>query len=172
MTDTSTIIQGRIWKLGDQVNTDILHPPSFFSLERERIKKGLLEGMKRLGSGVNSASLDEDLVIVAGYNFGCGSSRETSVRALLACGIKAVVAKSFARIFFRSLVNMGIPPLVCGHIHDRACDGEKCLIDPENGFIKLSSKNKYRFSPIDSHIKKVLSSGGLIPYLVENSDEL
>ena len=172
MTDISAIIQGRIWKLGDHINTDILHPPSFFSLDGERMKEGLLEGMKRLGSGINSASLDDGLVIVAGYNFGCGSSRETSVRALLACGIKAVVAKSFARIFFRSLVNIGIPPLLCANIHDRACDGEKCLIDSENGFIKLSDGNKYRFSPIDLHIKKILSCGGLIPYLRENSDEL
>ena len=110
------IISGRVWKLGDHVNTDLLHPPSHFSLDEKRMKEGIAEGIARLGSGVKEGSSDAGWIIVAGKNFGCGSSRETSVRGLASFGVKGVVATSFARIFMRSLINLGIPVFECGEI--------------------------------------------------------
>jgi len=104
-------------------------------------------------------------VIVAGENFGCGSSRETSVRALSAFGIKAIVAKSFARIFYRSLVNCGIVPIVCEELHDHVSDGDLIHILFDKHSIILANKNHIPFPPLDPHTKKILECGGLISYL-------
>ena len=117
--DTNKNISGRVWLLGDHVNTDLIHPPSCFSLDETKMKYGLRVGMERLDRKADPDNTQDDLVIVAGENFGCGSSRETSVRALFASGVRAIVAKSFARIFYRSLVNRGIAPLVCREVQDK-----------------------------------------------------
>jgi len=158
-------ISGRIWKLGDHVNTDVLHPSFFFSLDEKRVREGLIEGMGRLGANFKPESSHEKLVIVAGQNFGCGSSRETSVRGLRNFGVKAVVAASFARIFFRSLTNLGIPTFECREIQNRAGDGDLIDIFTTEGFIELPNARRFPFSPIDPHIKKILEAEGLIPYL-------
>jgi 3-isopropylmalate dehydratase small subunit len=158
-------ISGRIWKLGDHVNTDVLHPSFFFSLDEKRVREGLIEGMGRLGANFITQSSHEKLVIVAGKNFGCGSSRETSVRGLHNFGVKAIVAASFARIFFRSLTNLGVPTFECTEIQNRARDGELVHILTTEGFIELSDDRSFPFSPLDPHVKKILEAGGLIPYL-------
>ena len=163
-------ISGRIWRLGDHVNTDVLHPSSYFSLNETRVKEGLLEGMERLSGDAKIDFLNEGLVIVAGENFGCGSSRETSVRAFRTCGVKGVVAVSFARIFFRSLVNLGIPPFECREIHHWAKDGDLIHISLQDGSIELGNTRRFPFSPMDPHIKKILEAGGLIPYLRREKD--
>jgi 3-isopropylmalate dehydratase small subunit len=158
-------ISGRIWKLGDHVNTDVLHPSFFFSLDDKRVREGLIEGMGRLGANFAAQSSHEKLIIVAGQNFGCGSSRETSVRGLRNFGVKAIVAASFARIFFRSLTNLGIPTFECREIQNRARDGELIDILTTEGFIELPDDRRFPFSALDPHVKKILEAGGLIPYL-------
>ncbi|HUL23708.1 MAG TPA: 3-isopropylmalate dehydratase [Thermodesulfobacteriota bacterium] len=158
-------ISGRIWKLGDHVNTDILHPSSYFSLDEKRVREGLIEGMTRLGANFKTESPHEKLVIVAGQNFGCGSSRETSVRGLHNFGVKAIVAASFARIFFRSLTNLGVPAFECTEIQNQARNGELIDILTTEGFIELPKDRRFPFSPLDPHVKKILEAGGLIPYL-------
>ena len=158
-------ISGRIWKLGDHVNTDALHPSVFFSLDEKRVREGVIEGMGRLGANFITESSHEKLVIVAGQNFGCGSSRETSVRGLRDFGVKAIVAASFARIFFRSLTNLGVPTFECREIQNRTRDGELIDILTTEGFIELPDTGRFPFLPIDPHVKKILDAGGLIPYL-------
>lgn len=158
-------ITGRVWKLGDHINTDVLHPSSFFSLNEKRVQEGLIEGMGRLGADFKVESSHEGLVIVAGENFGCGSSRETSVRGLRSFGVRGVVATSFARIFFRSLTNLGLPALECRDIQEWLKDGDSVLLSIEEGWVELADKRRFPFSPIDTHIKKILEAGGLIPYL-------
>lgn len=160
--DTNKSISGRVWLLGDHVNTDLIHPPSCFSLDETKMKNGLRVGMERLDM---RADPDDDLVIVAGENFGCGSSRETSVRALFAFGVRAIVAKSFARIFYRSLVNRGIAPLVCREIQDKVADGDQIQTFIDKHHIILSNNEHVPFAPFDPHIKKILECGGLISYL-------
>ena len=135
--DMGRNISGRVWLLGDHINTDLIHPPSCFSLDETKIKNGLRVGMERLDRQVSPDDTQDDLVIVAGENFGCGSSRETSVRALFASGVRAIVAKSFARIFYRSLVNRGIAPLVCSKIQDRVVDGDPIQISMADHHIIL-----------------------------------
>ncbi len=163
--NTNKNISGRVWLLGDHINTDLIHPPSCFSLDETKMKNGLRVGMERLNMKIDPDDDNEDLVIVAGDNFGCGSSRETSVRALFAFGVKAIVAKSFARIFYRSLVNRGIAPLICRKAHDNAADGDmiKILIDKQQ--IIPDNNKPIPFIPFDPHIKKILECGGLISYL-------
>lgn len=163
----SATISGTVWRLGDHVNTDLLHPPAFFSLDRERMADGLREGMGRLGARLGAGALDGGLVILAGENFGCGSSRETSVRSLVLCRVQAVVAKSFARIFYRSLVNLGIPPVECTLVPHDVSDGDRIQIFLDEGFIKLGDGRRYPVSPFDRHIERILACGGLIPYLRE-----
>ena len=164
-------ISGRVWKLGDHVNTDALHPSVFFSLDEKRVREGVIEGMGRLGANFITDSSHEKLVIVAGQNFGCGSSRETSVRGLRNFGVKAIVAASFARIFFRSLTNLGVPTFECREIQNRARDGELIDILTTEGFIELPNARRFPFSPLDPHVKKILEAGGLIPYLQRERKE-
>ena len=163
-------ISGRVWLLGDHVNTDLIHPPSCFSLDEDKMKNGLLVGMERLERKMDQAASPESLVIVAGENYGCGSSRETSVRALFAFGVKAIVAKSFARIFYRSLVNRGIIPIACEELHDKVSDGDLIHIIFDKQSIIPANKNHISFPPLDPHIKKILECGGLIPYLKMEQD--
>ena len=165
--DLHEVQTGQVWKLGDHVNTDLLHPPSYFSLDEVRVKEGLFEGAGRIGVPMDGDSKTCRRVIVAGENFGCGSSRETSVWALKLGGIKAVLAKSFARIFYRSLANQGIPPLICNGIHDAAKNGDMIRISIEKGFAELADKMRFPIKPMDTHIKNILMYGGLIPYLKE-----
>jgi 3-isopropylmalate/(R)-2-methylmalate dehydratase small subunit len=165
-------ISGRVWKLGDHVNTDLLHPSTYFSLDEKRVRDGVLEGMERLGAGFKTEKSGEGLIIVAGENFGCGSSRETSVRGLRAFGVKGVVAASFARIFFRSLTNLGIPTFECGEIQNRVKDGDRMDIALKEGWIELADNKRFPFLPVDPHIKKILEAGGLIPYLQKEKNGL
>jgi 3-isopropylmalate dehydratase small subunit len=158
-------ISGQVLKLGDNVNTDTLHPSTYFSLNAVRVREGILEGMDRLGTGTKMDSPAEGLIIVAGKNFGCGSSRETSVRGLRDFGIKAVVAISFARIFYRSLTNLGIPAFECGEIQKGVKEGDAIDIFVRERKIDLPDGRSFIFSPIDPHIMKILESGGLTPYL-------
>jgi 3-isopropylmalate/(R)-2-methylmalate dehydratase small subunit len=158
-------ISGTVWKVGDHVNTDILHPPAYFSLDKERMKDGLREGMERLNTHLQGNNAKSGLVIVAGENFGCGSSRETSVRSLRICGVRAVIARSFARIFYRSLINLGIPPLECNVIQELVQNGDPLHLSLAHGFIELGGTRQFPFSPLDPHIERILECGGLIPYL-------
>jgi 3-isopropylmalate/(R)-2-methylmalate dehydratase small subunit len=166
------VMTGRVWRLGDHVNTDLLHPPSYFSLDGSKVEEGLREGMQRLGADFRGKYAGHGLVIVAGENLGCGSSRETSVRALCIAGVKAVVASSFARIFYRSLTNLGIPPLECRGIHDWVKDGDLIHISIRDGFIELGDTRRFPLSPLDRHIEKILEYGGLVPYLRRMLDEI
>ena len=166
------VITGRVWRLGDHVNTDLLHPPSYFSLDQGRMKEGLQAGMERLGTDLQRRFIDDGLVIVAGENMGCGSSRETSVRALCIAGVKAVVASSFARIFYRNLANLGIPPLECRGIQDWVKDGDLIRISIKDGFIEVDDARRFPISPLDHHIERILECGGLVPYLRRILDEI
>jgi len=164
------MISGMVWKVGDHVNTDILHPPAYFSLDEGRVKDGLREGMKRLNTDLPGDDPTNGWVLVAGENFGCGSSRETSVRSLRICGVRAVIAHSFARIFFRSLANLGIPPLECNAIQECVQNGDILRISLAEGFVELGDARRFPFPPLDPHIERIVECGGLIPYLRREQD--
>jgi 3-isopropylmalate/(R)-2-methylmalate dehydratase small subunit len=153
--------RGRVWKYGDNVNTDVIFPGkyTYSILEPEEMARHALE------------DLDPDFaqkvkpgdVVVAGRNFGCGSSREQAATCLKYAGIQAVVAKSFARIFFRNAINQGLPVLQSEEAVDSIEDGDEIEIDLLRGKIKTPGAD-FTFPPFSESVTGILEAGGLIPY--------
>jgi 3-isopropylmalate/(R)-2-methylmalate dehydratase small subunit len=153
--------KGRVWKYGDDINTDVIFPGkyTYSVLEPEEMARHALE------------DLDPDFarqvkpgdVIVAGRNFGCGSSREQAATCLKYAGVQAVIARSFARIFFRNAINQGLPVLQSEEAADSIKDGEEIEIDFSSGKIK-TEKGAFAFSPFPESVLGILKEGGLIPY--------
>lgn len=113
--------QGNTVKLGDNVSTDLIHPASYFSLEQSRVKSGLFKGFD---NRVRKSLLDPSRIIVAGRNFGCGSSREVVVQSLVYNNIKVLIAADFARIFLRNCLNNAILCLAIGAKTEKFNDGD------------------------------------------------
>ena len=152
---------GKAFILGDHVNTDILHPPDYFSLKKDTIASGLSKGAEDFISKMGT-----DDIIVAGRNFGCGSSRESSARSFTYNGIEVIVAESFARIFYRNLTNQGIYLITCPGISKTADQREPIRIDLEKNEIS-SQRRDWRLAchPLSGYVKSVLEKGGLIKFL-------
>jgi len=162
-------IQGSVVKLGDHVNTDLLLPSSFFSLDEETLREGLfsLAGDSKESDADTRIGADTaDRIIVAGRNFGCGSSRETTVRAMVLRGVSAIVAVSFGRIFYRNATNLGIPALECPGAHEYFQSGGMIEVDPYAAAVRCPVKGRiFPCSPVDPHILAVLAHGGLEGYM-------
>lgn len=155
-------IRGRIWAFGDDVSTDVIHPPEFFSLDPARVKRGLFHGFDptiqprmRLGD-----------IIVAGRNFGCGSSRETSIQSLRLNGIAAIVAIDFARIFFRSATNNGLPCLTFARAEDGAPlrSGEAATISLRSWALRTGDAD-IQLEPVGAFVRGIWEAGGLLALL-------
>ena len=156
-------ISGRVWKFGDNIDTDVILPGKYLTLTDPR------ELAQHAMEGVNpefSRKVKAGDIIVAGRNFGCGSSREHAPLALKHLGIGAVVAKSFARIFFRNAVNIGLPVVICPEAYEAVEQGDLVEIDLEGGVLRDLSKGvELKFKPLPEFLVEILSKGGLIPYL-------
>jgi 3-isopropylmalate dehydratase small subunit len=151
----------KVWKYGDNIDTDMLFPGKYvytFS-KPEEIKPHLLEDLDPLFS----KNVKEGDVIFAGKNFGCGSSREQPVVGLKASGIKAVVAGSFARIFFRSAINQGLILIECPAAVYTYSEGAEVKIDFENGKISVGNKI-FSFPKLPKEILEIRNAGGLLEY--------
>ncbi|MFN3383722.1 MAG: 3-isopropylmalate dehydratase small subunit [Archaeoglobaceae archaeon] len=151
---------GRVWKFGDDVDTDVIIPGKYLVYnEAEELAKHAFENIRRdFAKNVKKGDF-----IVAGRNFGCGSSREHAVLALKGAGISAVVAKSFARIFFRNAINTGLMVVECPET-DKIDDGDEIEIDYKSGEIKnLTKGEKYKINPIPEFLLEIASEG-LIAY--------
>jgi 3-isopropylmalate/(R)-2-methylmalate dehydratase small subunit len=152
-------IQGKVWKLGDHIDTDVLYPGKYLPLlEPAEMARHALEGLdpefpKKLKPGD---------MIVAGSNFGCGSSREQAAACLKSAGIACVVAKSFARIFFRNAVNLGLPVVECREASGAVETGDVISVDFEAGVIR-TTKGDLRFPALPAMVMEILDAGGLIP---------
>lgn len=152
-------ISGKVWKFGDDIDTDLIIAARYLSTsDPKELASHLMEDadpdfLKKMKKG--------DL-IVAGENFGCGSSREHAPIALKAAGIGAVVAKSFARIFYRNAFNMGLPIFELPE-SDEIKEGDEIEIDMESGKIKNADKI-YKFTPIPPFMQELIASGGLINF--------
>lgn len=157
-------VKGKVWKFGDDINTDIIIPGKykFKTLNMKELAEHAMEGVdpdfpKKTRPGD---------IIVAGKNFGCGSSREHAPRVLKELGIGAVVAGSFARIFFRNSVNVGLPLVESKEASKEAKEGDVLEIDLERGTIKnVNAGKSYSFKPIPSVLLDILQNGGLVEYL-------
>jgi len=151
----------RAWKFGDDVDTDAIIPGRYLVLNTpEELAAHAFEGVRpEFASAVRKGD-----VVVAGRNFGCGSSREHAPLALKGCGIECVIAKSFARIFFRNSINIGLPLLECRDT-DSIEDGDGLRIDMGAGIVRNITKNEsYRASSLPDFIQRIVEAGGLIPF--------
>lgn len=155
--------QGKAHKVGDHIDTDAIIPARFLvTADPEKLGKNCMAGIepdwvKRVAKGD---------ILVAGRNFGCGSSREHAPIAILGAGMQAVIGHSFARIFYRNAFNMGLPLLEVGDEIDKIGDGDKLEINGEKGFIKnLTTGAQIAFQPIPESMNRILAQGGLVGYV-------
>ncbi len=153
---------GRVWKYGDNVDTDVIIPARHLSLSTaEELAQYCMED---LDSTFVGAVQDGDIV-VAGDNFGCGSSREHAPLALKGSGISCVVARGFARIFFRNSINIGLPILECAGAVEGAEKGHQLEIDLQRGEVRnLTTGQVYRAKPYPKFMMDIIDAGGLIEF--------
>jgi 3-isopropylmalate/(R)-2-methylmalate dehydratase small subunit len=156
-------IRGRVWKYGDNINTDIISPPRYMELSYEEMARHAMEG---IDPGFSQKIAKGD-ILVAGSNFGSGSSRETAPIALKLAGVELIIAKFFARIFFRNAINIGLPVIECAEVEDIA-EGDKLEVDLERGIIvNLTRGERYQGSVLPPHIMEIVNAGGFVPYLAK-----
>lgn len=155
----------KVWKFGDNIDTDIIIAARYLNTSDPKI---LATHIMEDKDKDFSKKVKNGDIIVAGENFGCGSSREHAPIALKAAGIGAVIAKSFARIFYRNSFNTGLLILECKE-SDKIDENDELKIDVNSGVITNLTKNeKYKFEPIPEFMQELLKSGGLINYAKEN----
>jgi 3-isopropylmalate/(R)-2-methylmalate dehydratase small subunit len=156
-------IRGGALIMGDNVNTDVLHPSRFFSLDDGTVRSGFLQaaaGFEQIGGTDLSGR-----IIVAGENFGCGSSRETGAKAFLLAGVRAVVARSLARIFSRNVRNLGLPAVECPSL-PVLDPGAEVEVDLEEWKLRVpGTALALDLIPLDPFWVAVLHAGGLVPFL-------
>jgi len=153
----------RIWLFGDDVNTDLIISGRYLdSYDPAHLASHAMEGAnKDFAAGVTEGD-----IIVAGRNFGCGSSREQAVIALKRSGIQAIVARSFARIFYRNAINLGLRVIVSGTADSVFKDGDSAVLEVETGALASSDGSKIAaLDKIPEHVSVILDHGGLIPHV-------
>jgi 3-isopropylmalate/(R)-2-methylmalate dehydratase small subunit len=154
-------LAGRVWKFGDDVDTDAIVPGRFLILNTpQELAKHAFEGVRpEFKDQVKPGD-----IIVAGDNFGCGSSREHAPLALKGAGVRYVIAKSFARIFFRNSINIGVTLLECAEA-GRISEGDVLEVDEAKGVIKNKTKKEtYKIKPLPEFLVEIVRSGGLIEF--------
>ncbi len=151
----------------DNIDTDLIYPGKYLPIiDSKEMAKHALEGLdKNFPQKIQKGD-----IIVAGKNFGCGSSREQAATSLKHAGISCVVAKSFSRIFFRNAINQGLALVQSEKAYDLVEEGKEIIIDFEKGEIILNDK-KIEFAHLPDFIKEILDSGGLIPYIKKKLEQ-
>jgi 3-isopropylmalate/(R)-2-methylmalate dehydratase small subunit len=158
------LIKGRVYRFGDNINTDVIYPGKYLSItaDREEMARHCFESV--YPEFMEKAKPGD--IIVAGRNFGSGSSREQAATCLKYFGISAVIAESFARIFYRNAINLGLPVIIAPDI-TKCLDHEDIIeINTETGIIKnMTDNNIIEVKKLPDFIMAIIMSGGLIPYL-------
>jgi 3-isopropylmalate/(R)-2-methylmalate dehydratase small subunit len=156
------VIEGRAWKYGDSVNTDVLFPGkyTYTVTERAEIARHALEDL----DPTFAANVRPGDVVVAGRNFGCGSSREQAATCLVYNGVGAIVAASFSRIFYRNALNNGLLAIVCPAAAQAITAGEPLTIDVEANSIRCAA-GEFPFAPLSSSVMGIVAAGGLVEYV-------
>lgn len=156
-------LRGRVFRYGKDVNTDLIIPARYLNIID--VKEQAKHTMEDLDPTFASRVQPGDLV-VAEENFGCGSSREEAPLMLKTAGVSAVVAKSFARIFFRNAINIGLPLFENEAAVDTAADGDELEVDTESGVIINRTKGlTYQAAPLPEFIQGIIRAGGLVEYV-------
>jgi 3-isopropylmalate/(R)-2-methylmalate dehydratase small subunit len=154
-------MSGRVFLLGDDIDTDQLAPGQYMKGGLDMLAAHCLETARPDFAG----SVKPGDVVVAGRNFGMGSSREQAAEALKHLGVAGIIARSFAGIFYRNAINLGLPVMIA-HDLDGVADGDKAVFDPAAGELRLTEKNRtVRLEPLPDNLKRMLADGGLVPHL-------
>lgn len=154
-------LQGRVWKFGDDIDTDLIIPGRFLVLEPSEIALHVMEGIRPGFAEL----VGEGDIVVAGDNFGSGSSREMAPRALRKVGIVAVVARSFSRIFFRNSINVGLAPVECPDAHVIE-EGQSIRIDFDRGEVVIVETGKRLVAvSLPDELAAIMEAGGMVEFL-------
>jgi len=158
-------VQGRTHKYGDNVDTDVIIPARY--LNTTDIKELAAHCMEDIDSDF-AKNVRRGDIIVGGENFGCGSSREHAPISIKASGVSCVIAKTFARIFYRNSINIGLPIFECPEAVDKIQKGDELSIDFKSGVIQnISRDEQYKARPFPEFIQGIINAGGLMSYLKE-----
>jgi 3-isopropylmalate dehydratase small subunit len=158
-------IEGTVWRFGDHVDTDLIIPARYLNVSdgKELATHCFADLRPDFPSRVEAGD-----VLVAGKNFGCGSSREHAPLAIREAGIRAVIAESFARIFYRNAFNIGLPLLEASEAARTLTEGDRVSVDLTTGEIALQGRDAvFRAEPVPPFMQELIQAGGLVPYLRE-----
>ena len=157
-----TKFKGNVWKYGDNINTDVIFPGKYTyqKMEPEEMAKHALEDLDP--EFVNK--VNEGDILVAGKNFGMGSSREQAAVAVKYAGIQVIIAKSFSRIYFRNAINAGMPAIKSSEVVEAIKTGDEVTVDMEKGEI-ITPKGTFSFPPYPQTVMDILNNNGLINYI-------
>lgn len=152
--------KGRVFKYGDNVDTDVIIPARYLnSSDKDELKQHCMEDI----DPEFIKNVREGDIIVAQKNFGCGSSREHAPMVIKAAGISCVIAESFARIFYRNAINIGLPILECAQAAQDIQNGEQVSVDFDTGIItNLTREKQYQAQPFPEFIKEIVNCGGIL----------
>jgi len=161
--------QGKTFKYMDNVDTDVIIPARYLNTpDAAELALHCMEDIDR--EFVNKVKKGD--LIAAGWNFGCGSSREHAPLVIKTCGIGCVIAKSFARIFYRNAINIGLPILECEQAAEEICAGDEVSVDFDTGEIRnLTTGKNYMAQPFPPFIQNIIRQGGLLASLKEADNE-
>ena len=162
----SDVLQGRVWSFDHDISTDVLSPGAYAIDPVEVRKLHVLESVNpAFAPGVEPGD-----IIVAGRNFGCGSSRETAPENLKALGIACIAAESFSRLFMRNAIAVGLPVLVCAGVHGAFTDGDGIEIDLTSGRVRnVTSGSDLQGDSLPEEMRKILAAGGILAVLRNQS---
>lgn len=154
------MIKGNVFCFGDNIDTDGIIPARHLANDSpDELKKHCMEDV----DATFASKVKTGDIIVGGRNFGCGSSREHAVIAIKASGVSAVISHSYARLFYRNAINIGLPVIVCPEVVSVARDADVMEINLEKGLIKLKD-SEYEFQPFPSFLINIIQTGGLVGY--------
>lgn len=158
------VLQGRIWKFGDDVDTDLIIPAKFLNVsEASALARNCFADLRP----DFAASVQTGDILVAGNNFGCGSSREHAPLAIKTAGIALIIARSFARIFYRNAFNIGLPLIESADAADALADGEEVRVDLSAGtIVRVADDAHFTAKPIPGFMAEIIQAGGLVPYTI------
>ncbi|MBQ6388623.1 MAG: 3-isopropylmalate dehydratase small subunit [Mogibacterium sp.] len=161
-------MRGKAWKFGDHVDTDVIIPARYLNApEPSELAKHCMEDIDKSFAG----SVQEGDIMVGGWNFGCGSSREHAPVSIQASGISCVIAASFARIFYRNSINIGFPILECPEASAAIAAGDIIDVDTRTGVITDETTGQtFQARPFPAFIEQIIDKGGLLSYLKEKQD--
>lgn len=163
-------MKGKAWVIGDNIDTDQIYPGKYLPLtDVKEMAKHALEGIDGLEDF--SQRVEQGDFVVAGVNFGCGSSREHAAVSLKVAGVAMVIAESFARIYYRNTVNIGYPVLECKDITQMVQDGDTLEVDSSNGIIKNERTGEtIQALPLSGLEREISDAGGLLQYIKKTTE--